>query len=122
MVYNEKTGKGFATRHALVKDYSQKDTVYLHADTMRVETFNINTDSVYRKVHCYRKVRMYRVDLQAVCDSLVGNSRDSSMTMYTDPIAWSGPRQTRQVKSSRCSPMTAPSVRRACWDRHCLSS
>lgn len=93
VVYNEKTGKGFATRHALVKDYSQKDTVYLHADTMRVETFNINTDSVYRKVHCYRKVRMYRVDLQAVCDSLVGNSRDSSMTMYTDPIAWSGPRQ-----------------------------
>lgn len=93
VVYNEKTGKGFATRHALVKDYSQKDTVYLHADTMRVETFNINTDSVYRKVHCYRRVRMYRVDLQAVCDSLVGNSRDSSMTMYTDPIAWSGPRQ-----------------------------
>ena len=93
VVYNEKTGKGFATRRALVKDYSQKDTVYMHADTMRVETFNINTDSVYRKVHCYRRGRVFRTDLQAVCDSLVGNSRDSSMTMYQDPIAWSGPRQ-----------------------------
>ena len=97
VVYNEKTGKGFATRRALVKDYSQKDTVYMHADTMRVETFNINTDSVYRKVHCYRRVRMFRTDLQAVCDSLVGNSRDSCMTMYGDPIAWSGPRQLTGV-------------------------
>lgn len=97
VVYNDKTGKGFATRRALVKDYSQKDTVYMHADTMRVETFNINTDSVYRKVHCYRRVRMFRTDLQAVCDSLVGDSRDSCMTMYGDPIAWSGPRQLTGV-------------------------
>lgn len=93
VVYNEKTGKGFATRRPLMMDYSQKDTLYLHSDTMRIETFYINTDSVYRKVHCYPKVRAFRVDAQAVCDSLVGNSRDSSMTMYHDPIVWSDGRQ-----------------------------
>lgn len=93
LVYNEKTGYGFATKRALAKDYSQKDTLYAHADTMKVYTFNINTDSVYRKVHCYNKVRAYRTDVQAVCDSLVFNSKDSCMTMYRDPIVWNGDRQ-----------------------------
>lgn len=93
VVYNDKTGAGYATRRALVMDYSQKDTLYMHSDTMRIETFNINTDSVYRKVHCYRKVRAYRTDFQAVCDSMVFNSQDSCMTMYEDPIAWSDGRQ-----------------------------
>ena len=31
--------------------------------------------------------------MQAVCDSLVYNTKDSCMTMYRDPIAWSGDRQ-----------------------------
>ncbi len=91
--YNEQTGKGYATRNALVMDYSQPDTLYMHADTMRIETFNINTDSVYRKVHCYPHMRAYRTDVQAVCDSLVFNSQDSCMTMYRDPIVWNGSRQ-----------------------------
>lgn len=93
LVYNEKTGAGYATRKALAIDYSQQDTLYMHADTMRIETFNINTDSVYRKVHCYPHMRAYRVDFQAVCDSLVLNSQDSCMTMYRDPIVWSDGRQ-----------------------------
>lgn len=91
--YNEKTGRGYATKKALAIDFSQKDSLYMHADTLRVETFNINTDSVFRKVHCYAKVRVYRVDLQAVCDSLVFNSKDSCMTMYKDPIVWNVGRQ-----------------------------
>ena len=93
VVYNEKTGHGYATRRALAVDYSQKDTLYLHADTMRIETFNINTKDVYRKVYAYRKVRAFRNDLQAVCDSMVFNSKDSCMTMYHDPIVWNGNRQ-----------------------------
>ena len=93
VVYNEKTGRGFATGRALVMDYSRPDTLWMHGDTMRVETFHINTDSVYRKVHCYPRVRIFRNDAQAVCDSLVFNSKDSCMTMYRDPILWNGQRQ-----------------------------
>ena len=93
VVYNEKTGRGFATGRALVKDYSRPDTLWMHGDTMRVETFHINTDSAYRKVHCYPRVRIFRNDAQAVCDSLVFNSKDSCMTMYRDPILWNGQRQ-----------------------------
>lgn len=91
--YNEQTGFAFATDSAVLKDYSQKDTLYMHSDTMKLYTFNINTDSVFRRVHCYNKVRAYRTDVQAVCDSLVYNTKDSCMTMYKDPITWNANRQ-----------------------------
>ena len=93
LFYNDKTGYGYATQRALLLDYSQKDTLWMHADSMKIYTFNINTDSVYRKVHAYPHVRAFRNDIQAVCDSLVFNSQDSCMTMYKDPITWNLNRQ-----------------------------
>lgn len=91
--YNDKTGYGFATRQALMKDFSQPDTLYVHADTLKMYTYNIDTDSVYRVVHGFDKVKAYRRDVQAVCDSMVFTSIDSCLTLYRDPIAWSGERQ-----------------------------
>jgi lipopolysaccharide export system protein LptA len=91
--YDENQGYAYATDHAKLVDYSQKDTLYLHGDTLKMVSYNVNTDSVWRKLHCYYKVRMYRKDMQAVCDSLVYNSKDSVMTMYKDPIAWNVNRQ-----------------------------
>lgn len=91
--YNDKTGYGFATQQALMKDFSQPDTLYVHADTLKMYTYNIDTDSVYRVVHGFDKVKAYRRDVQAVCDSMVFTSIDSCLTLYRDPIAWSGERQ-----------------------------
>ena len=91
--YNDSTGYAMATDRAVAMDFSQKDTLYMHADTFKLYTFNINTDSVYRKIHAYNKVRAYRIDVQAVCDSLVYNSKDSCMTMYRDPIVWNNSQQ-----------------------------
>ena len=91
--YNQLTGYGYGTKDALVKDFSQKDTLYMHADSLKIYTYNINTDSVYREVHCFDKVRAYRIDVQAVCDSMVFNSKDSCLTMYRDPIVWNSNRQ-----------------------------
>ena len=86
--YDENIGYAMATKRAVAIDFSQKDSLYMHADTFKIFTFNINTDSVYRKIHAYNHVRAYRIDVQAVCDSLVYNSKDSCMTMYHDPIVW----------------------------------
>ena len=86
--YEDSIGYAMCTDSAMTIDYSQRDSLYMHADTFKVFTFNIATDSVYRKVHAYHKVRAYRVDLQAVCDSLVYNQQDSCMTLYRDPIVW----------------------------------
>ena len=86
--YNDQTGMGFATDSAVVIDYSQKDSLWMHGDTIRIRSYYMNTDSVQREVHCYFHVRAYRVDMQAVCDSLVILSKDSCMTMYRDPVVW----------------------------------
>lgn len=86
--YYENTGYALCTDSAVAIDFSQGDSLYMHADTFNVVTFNIDTDSIYRKIHAYHKVRAYRTDVQAVCDSLVYNSLDSCMTMYRDPIVW----------------------------------
>lgn len=91
--YNELTGSALATRRAVAIDYSQGDSLFVHGDTLKLLTYNMNTDSVYREMRIYHKVRAYRTDIQAVCDSLVYNSKDSCMTMYTDPIMWHGPQQ-----------------------------
>ncbi|MGN0069541.1 MAG: OstA-like protein [Prevotella sp.] len=93
LFYNDSTGYGYATHRALMKDFSQNDTLYMHADSIKIYTFNIDTDSAYRKVHAFRKVRAFRNDVQAVCDSLVFNSQDSCMTMYKDPIVWNANKQ-----------------------------
>lgn len=86
--YNELTDSAFATKRAVAMDYSQGDTLYMHADTLMMTSFNLNTDSLYREMRAFHKVRMYRVDVQGVCDSLVYNSKDSCITMYRDPILW----------------------------------
>ena len=91
--YNELTENAVATRRAVAVDYSQGDSLFMHADTLRLITFNLNTDSVYREMRAYHKVRAYRTDVQAVCDSMVYTSKDSCLTMYTDPILWQGPQQ-----------------------------
>ncbi len=93
LYYNDKTGNGYATRRAVVKDFSQQDTLYMHADSIKIYTYNIETDSVYRVVHGFPHVRAFRVDVQAVCDSFVYNSKDSCLTMYRDPIVWNDNRQ-----------------------------
>ncbi len=92
--YNELTGEAMATKKALVRDYSQgEDTLYVHADTLRMYTFNIQTDSVYRVLHGYFHARAYRKDVQAVADSLVFSSQQNILTLYRDPIVWSDNRQ-----------------------------
>lgn len=93
LYYEENTGYGIANRRAVAIDYSQGDTLYAHGDTMRLFTYNINTDSVYREVIASPHVRIYRKDVQAVCDSMVMKSQDSCVYMYKDPILWSDGRQ-----------------------------
>lgn len=91
--YEEHTGYSEATDSAVAIDFSQPDTMYVHADTFKIYTFHIETDSVFREVRAYNRVRAYRNDVQAVCDSLVYNTKDSCLTMYKDPIVWNGGQQ-----------------------------
>lgn len=91
--YNELTEEALVTKRAVAIDYSQGDSLFMHADTLRMKTFFLNTDSMYKEMRAYFKVRMYRSELQGVCDSLVFSTKDSCLTMYRDPIVWNGPQQ-----------------------------
>ena len=82
--YNEQTGYAFATDSARFLEYSQGDTLFLHADTLQMVT----VDSVYREIKAYYGVRFYRFDMQGVCDSMQFNTRDSVLYMYTEPVLW----------------------------------
>lgn len=82
--YNGQTGYAFATDSARFLEYSQGDTLFLHADTLQMVT----VDSVYREIKAYYGVRFYRTDMQGVCDSMQFNTRDSVLYMYTEPVLW----------------------------------
>lgn len=86
--YNDSTGYALCTDRAMAVDFSQRDSLFVHADTFKVFTYNIDTDSVYRVMHGYNHVRAFRTDVQAVCDSMVYNSQDSCLTLYIDPVLW----------------------------------
>lgn len=91
--YEESTGNAMATDSAVALEYSSPDTLYVHADTLRMYTFNLDTDSAYHNLHAYNHVRMFRNDVQGVCDSMVTIELDSCTYMYGQPILWNEQQQ-----------------------------
>lgn len=91
--YDVNTGYAMVTDRALLKEYSQGDTAYVHADTLKMFTFDYGTDSVHRNIHAYHKVKLYRTDVQAVCDSMVSIQKDSVTHLFGQPILWNGGQQ-----------------------------
>ncbi|HAP50240.1 MAG TPA: hypothetical protein DCQ56_03355 [Porphyromonadaceae bacterium] len=79
----------YVTRHARAREYSQKDTVYLHADTLCTL---INNDSV-RILRAFNNVRFYRSDIQGICDSLQMSEADTIINLYRHAVVWSDVRQ-----------------------------
>ena len=57
---------------------------------------SVKEKSVDRVALAYRNVRIYRQDFQAVCDSLLAFSFDSTVHMHIDPVLWNG---ANQIKS-----------------------
>lgn len=103
---------GYATDSALMVDWSDSTAfTYMHADTLFTdEVFYFDTlllaspdtlvqfdtvlvDTSYRQIRGYYGARVYREDMQAVCDSAVYNSRDSIMMLFGKPICWSDNQQ-----------------------------
>lgn len=99
--YHQLIDSAYATGHALVKEFSQKDTLYLHAREIRsfLVRDSIIPDSGAVKVDTTHviianpRVRFYRADIQGLCDSLSFQEKDSMLYMHYNPIIWSGNRQ-----------------------------
>lgn len=83
--YNEQTKYAMATRKAEMWQIYGHDTLFMHADTFKVDPLP-EIDS--RIVRAYRKVKFFRFDMQGRCDSLVYDFRDSTSTMFYKPVVW----------------------------------
>ena len=94
--YYEKTERSLITDSALFISIQKKDSLFLHADTIRsiIDTSYTKTDTIaFRLVSAYYKVKIFRKDFQAKCDSLIYTFLDSTIKLYNEPVLWSGANQ-----------------------------
>jgi hypothetical protein len=61
------------------------DSLYISADTLY--SFK-DTLGNYRNMFGYHHVKIFKSDLQGVCDSIAFSYRDSTFRLYYDPIIW----------------------------------
>lgn len=83
--------KSYVTRGAIVFNVFDKDTMSIKADSIWV--FRGSDIEKREMIKAYRNVKIFKTDIQAICDSLVYNKVDSSMTLYKKPILWSDENQ-----------------------------
>lgn len=88
--YDEVRDSAFVTGRALAKEYSKGDTLYLHGEIINAY---LDLNDSTRVTNVFHNVRVFRSDIQAICDSLSLTERDSIMYMYRNPVVWSDNRQ-----------------------------
>lgn len=99
--YRRKDGYAFATDSAVVIMIDKRDSLYLHADTVRI-TFD-TTDSP-QWLHAYYKSRFYKTDMQGMSDSLVYSFADSTINMFFKPVIWT---QSNQLSANEIKIFTS---------------
>ncbi len=87
----------YVTGRARAREFSQKDTIYLHADTLctlinYVVRDSLGGDSV-RVLRAFNQVRFFRNDVQGICDSLQLSEADTIINMYNHAVVWNLERQ-----------------------------
>ncbi len=87
---NEKTNRSLVTGKTMLTKIFDKDSMYLHADTLYAVNDSLTKEKTY---FAYKHVRIYKTDLQGKCDSLVYSSKDSTISFYSDPVLWSNQNQ-----------------------------
>ena len=87
VLYNDSLKTSMATDSAQLIYYSERDTFFLHADTL----FSSPDDSIPEQkiAKAYYHVKFFRKDMQGKCDSLVYLTRDSTTQMFHEPVVWS---------------------------------
>lgn len=110
----EDGGRGYVTDSAMLLDWSDSTAfTYMHADTLWTEEISypiftlkmrdsllvdsvmvaqnpdtIWRDTTYQQLRAFWHVRVFRNDIQAVCDSARYHGRDSLLTLFGMPICW----------------------------------
>lgn len=110
----EDANRAYVTDSAMLLDWSDSTMfTYMHADTLWTEEIPYQTysllpqdsvwvdsvltalppdtlwqDTTYQQLRAFHHVRIYREDMQAVCDSARYHGKDSLLTLFGLPICW----------------------------------
>ncbi len=73
----------------LLSHVLQGDTLYIGADFVRSRSDSLER----REFDAFGRVRLFKSDLQGICDSMTWRDADSTITLFTDPVLWSASNQ-----------------------------
>ncbi|MDW7694303.1 OstA-like protein [Flammeovirgaceae bacterium SG7u.111] len=77
------------------RPFGTTDSLFLAADTLLTINDTINN---IRQLHAYANVKIYSNEMQGICDSLVYDYNDSTLTLFQDPVIWNGFNQIKAEK------------------------
>ncbi|MFN3848406.1 MAG: OstA-like protein [Spirosomataceae bacterium] len=84
--------------NALMRNFQEKDTLFVRAEhfhayedidsTQKAKTDTVKKERKMKKLIADGKVKVFRYDMQSLCDSLYYNLKDSSIHFFKSPILW----------------------------------
>lgn len=90
--YYRQSQYALITDSALMIQVDGTDSMFVHADTLR-SLQNPEIEEQSRILKAYYHVKIYRRDIQAMCDSLVYVEADSIFNFFGEPVLWSDENQ-----------------------------
>lgn len=96
--YHEKNSEALVTQKPVYARVVEADTLFISADTL----YHRDLDSVNNFLNAYHKVKIFKKDVQAICDSAALNTKDSLLQLFKIPVLWSNKSQAsaRYIKVS----------------------
>lgn len=86
----QKYDSALITRNAVfIYITGEADSVFIHADTLRA----MPDSGEGRQLKAYYGVKLFKSDMQGMCDSLYYSTSDSIIRLYHEPVLWSGENQ-----------------------------
>jgi|AntAceMinimDraft_17_1070374.scaffolds.fasta_scaffold31830_2 lipopolysaccharide export system protein LptA len=88
--YKEAENISVITDSALLILTEQPDSLFLHADTIKIVS---DTTQSVKVAHAFHKAKFYKNDIQGIADSIIYAFNDSLIIMHSEPVLWSGNNQ-----------------------------
>lgn len=85
-IYNDSTKTILAKDHPIMMTVLDKDSLWMTSDTLRSLPDSINEEK--RIFYAYNNVKIYKSNLQGLCDSLTYSEGDSLFEFLQKPVLW----------------------------------
>jgi lipopolysaccharide export system protein LptA len=83
--FRGKDGESKIYGNVVARNIAEGDTLYLKCDTL----YSIdNKEKNIRRFSAYPNTKIFKTEFQGICDSLVFNRADSTISLFQDPVLW----------------------------------